>query len=72
MLKIILFIEEQFDIGDINIFIIMKSLTYLYLQNQFKNLKKTPSESKAETTLMMLPSDANPKGNVFGGVILKM
>ena len=22
-------------------------------------------------TLMMLPSDANPKGNVFGGVILK-
>ena len=49
----------------------MKTLTYLYLQNPFKNLKKTPGESKAETTLMMLPSDANPKGNVFGGVILK-
>ena len=30
-----------------------------------------PSESKAEMTIMMLPSDANPKGNVFGGVILK-
>jgi acyl-CoA hydrolase len=41
------------------------------LQNPFKNLKKSPNESKAETTLMMLPSDANPKGNVFGGVILK-
>jgi len=27
--------------------------------------------SKSETTIMMLPSDANPKGNVFGGVILK-
>jgi acyl-CoA hydrolase len=32
---------------------------------------KTPEESKAETTIVMLPSDANPKGNVFGGVILK-
>lgn len=41
------------------------------MQNPFKNLKKSPNESKAETTLMMLPSDANPKGNVFGGVILK-
>jgi acyl-CoA hydrolase len=29
------------------------------------------TESKAETTIVMLPSDANPKGNVFGGVILK-
>jgi acyl-CoA hydrolase len=27
--------------------------------------------SKADMTVMMLPSDANPKGNVFGGVILK-
>ena len=41
------------------------------MQNPIKNLKKAPEESKAETTLMMLPSDANPKGNVFGGVILK-
>ena len=41
------------------------------MQNPFKHLKKTPHESKAEATLMMLPSDANPKGNVFGGVILK-
>jgi acyl-CoA hydrolase len=32
---------------------------------------KTPDESRAETTIIMLPSDANPKGNVFGGVILK-
>ena len=32
---------------------------------------KNPEESKAETTIVMLPSDANPKGNVFGGVILK-
>ena len=34
-------------------------------------MRKTPRESKTEMTLMMLPSDANPKGNVFGGVILK-
>jgi acyl-CoA hydrolase len=32
---------------------------------------KLHTESKAETTIIMLPSDANPKGNVFGGVILK-
>ena len=32
---------------------------------------KHSNESKSETTIMMLPSDANPKGNVFGGVILK-
>ena len=32
---------------------------------------KRPDESAAEMTVMMLPSDANPKGNVFGGVILK-
>jgi acyl-CoA hydrolase len=32
---------------------------------------KHPSESRAEMTVIMLPSDANPKGNVFGGVILK-
>lgn len=32
---------------------------------------KTVAESEAETTLVMLPSDANPLGNVFGGVILK-
>jgi acyl-CoA hydrolase len=34
-------------------------------------LKKSPDESKTEMTMMMLPSDANPNGNVFGGVILK-
>jgi acyl-CoA hydrolase len=34
-------------------------------------LKKSQDESRTEMTLMMLPSDANPKGNVFGGVILK-
>src|SRR6476660_2893129 len=32
---------------------------------------KSPDESKAESTIIMLPSDANPKGNVFGGIILK-
>jgi acyl-CoA hydrolase len=32
---------------------------------------KRPEESEAEMIVMMLPSDANPKGNVFGGVILK-
>ena len=32
---------------------------------------KSPRESAAQMTVMMLPSDANPKGNVFGGVILK-
>ncbi|NAL76915.1 acyl-CoA thioesterase [Nitrososphaera sp. AFS] len=32
---------------------------------------KHSNDSKSETTIMMLPSDANPKGNVFGGVILK-
>jgi acyl-CoA hydrolase len=34
-------------------------------------LKKSPDESRTEMTVMMLPSDANPKGNVFGGVIMK-
>lgn len=32
---------------------------------------KSPNESNTEMTVMMLPSDANPKGNVFGGAILK-
>ncbi len=32
---------------------------------------KSPNGSKTEKTMMILPSDANPKGNVFGGVILK-
>lgn len=32
---------------------------------------KYPKESIAEMTVVMLPSDANPKGNVFGGVIMK-
>ena len=32
---------------------------------------KRSIESQAEMTIIMLPSDANPKGNVFGGVILK-
>jgi acyl-CoA hydrolase len=40
-----------------------------------KNNSSVPGKhsdaSKSETTIMMLPSDANPKGNVFGGVILK-
>jgi acyl-CoA hydrolase len=32
---------------------------------------RSSSESQTEMTLMMLPSDANPMGNVFGGAILK-
>lgn len=32
---------------------------------------KRPDESQSETAIIMLPSDANPRGNVFGGTILK-
>ena len=32
---------------------------------------KSPDESKSEITILMLASDANPRGNVYGGVILK-
>ena len=32
---------------------------------------KSARESEADMTVLMLPSDANPNGNVFGGVILK-
>src|SRR5574339_661649 len=32
---------------------------------------RASSESQTEMTLMMLPSDANPMGNVFGGTILR-
>ena len=32
---------------------------------------KSPNESKAQMTVRMFPSDANPNGNVFGGEILK-
>jgi acyl-CoA hydrolase len=32
---------------------------------------KRPDESESETGIIMLPSDANPRGNVFGGTILK-
>jgi acyl-CoA hydrolase len=32
---------------------------------------KSSEESKAEMTVRMFPSDANPAGNVFGGEILK-
>ena len=42
----------------------MKSESY------FKRAKR-PDESQSETAFMMLPSDANPRGNVFGGTILK-
>ena len=34
--------------------------------------KKTVSESQAEIAQVMMPSDANPAGNVHGGVIMKM
>ena len=39
--------------------------------NNNSRIGKTVQESEAETTLVMLPSDANPLGNVFGGMILK-
>ena len=42
----------------------MKSESY------FKRGKR-PDESQSETAFIMLPSDANPRGNVFGGTILK-
>jgi len=32
---------------------------------------KSADESKAEMTVRMFPSDANPAGNVFGGELLK-
>lgn len=32
---------------------------------------RSSADSQTEMTLMMLPSDANPMGNVFGGTILK-
>jgi acyl-CoA hydrolase len=35
-------------------------------------LSKTVSESKSVISTQMLPSDANPMGNVHGGTILKM
>jgi acyl-CoA hydrolase len=41
------------------------------LSGNTNNIGKRPEESEAEMIVMMLPSDANPKGNVFGGVILK-
>ena len=33
---------------------------------------KTVAESALSTTIQMLPPDANPQGNVHGGVIMKM
>jgi hypothetical protein len=41
-------------------------------QQPDKKGKKYPNDSKTEMTIVMLPSDANPKGNIFGGVILKL
>lgn len=40
------------------------------MESYFKTGKR-PDDSKSETAIIMLPSDANPKGNVFGGTILK-
>jgi acyl-CoA hydrolase len=39
-------------------------------ESNFKTGKR-PDDSQSETAFIMLPSDANPKGNVFGGTILK-
>ena len=39
-------------------------------ETNFKTGKR-PDDSQSETAFIMLPSDANPKGNVFGGTILK-
>jgi acyl-CoA hydrolase len=38
--------------------------------NHFQKGKRS-DESKSEITIMMLPSDANPRGNVYAGAILK-
>ena len=43
----------------------------IYLLASQKNAGKSPRESITEMTVFMLPSDANPMGNVFGGSILK-
>lgn len=34
-------------------------------------ISRQPAESQTTMTVMMLPSDANPMGNVFGGAIMK-
>ena len=39
-------------------------------ESYFKTGKR-PDDSQSETAIIMLPSDANPRGNVFGGIILK-
>jgi acyl-CoA hydrolase len=39
-------------------------------ESYFKRGKR-PDDSQTETAIIMLPSDANPKGNVFGGTILE-
>jgi acyl-CoA hydrolase len=39
-------------------------------ESYFKRGKR-PDDSQSETAIIMLPSDANPKGNVFGGTILE-
>jgi acyl-CoA hydrolase len=51
------------------IMLINSDLIVLSVHNS--DLGKRPEESEAEMIVMMLPSDANPKGNVFGGMILK-
>lgn len=50
--------------------IVYYARSVLLMNAQNKNGKHHIA-SKADMTVMMLPSDANPKGNVFGGVILK-
>lgn len=51
----------------------MLAITFSILtdENNQTSPRKTVQESEAETTIVMLPSDANPLGNVFGGMILK-
>ena len=39
-------------------------------ESNFKTGKR-PDDSQSETAIIMLPSDANPRGNVFGGIILE-
>jgi acyl-CoA hydrolase len=53
------------------IYILTTSLDLIILSAASEGTGKRPEESEAEMIVMMLPSDANPKGNVFGGVILK-
>lgn len=41
------------------------------MSSESRSSAKSPDVSKAEMIVRMFPSDANPAGNVFGGLILR-